>query len=153
MAGCHLEDSTSRYPPDGYILYFTMISLLMTTLGVVILRGYIGILIKRFQWKSSSIAPEPKPPDPEPPDSSNKNPVNQVVTSVYSCEDIKSLENKLYFDADAETCIIDNAANRHIWNNKKDFQSIRPISSSTLVATVGETDHKPTDIGNASIFN
>jgi hypothetical protein len=122
----NLANTTSPYPPEGYILEGLMILLMAATIGIILIRGYMGILISLVQ-KTFRIQPEPKPPDPVPNNPKPKE-VNtmKVFTSIYSSKDIETLKGRVYFDSDAETCVIDNAANRHIWNEKKDFNRISP---------------------------
>eukprot|EP00957_Ditylum_brightwellii_P027527 2081022-Ditylum_brightwellii.AAC.1 len=54
------------------------------------------------------------------------------------------------FDTDGTTAITDNAANAHIFNDKRIFVGeIIPVESNVGVATIRGTDHKQTAIGTA----
>ena len=56
--------------------------------------------------------------------------------------------NKVHFDPDGTSVIVDNSANAHIVNDKSLFVSdIKPMDPSTGVATIGGKDHRPEGIG------
>ena len=57
------------------------------------------------------------------------------------------------FDSNSSTCIVDNSANTHCWNNSSHFVGkIRPLSSSAItVSTIGGSNHSPKGIGDIRI--
>ena len=52
-----------------------------------------------------------------------------------------------------ETCIVDNAANTHIWNSKDAFipKSFKVITSSDGVSTISGSGNHPSGIGEVPV--
>ena len=83
-------------------------------------------------------------------------PNKHVLTSyALSSDDMVSLENIKKFDSDSQSCVCDNSANTHIWNNLQDFipSSLVELtaSASSSVVTIGGSNFHPTSIGNIKI--
>ena len=82
---------------------------------------------------------------------------NRHVLASYalSSSDMNSLDSAKSFNSDSQTCVCDNSANNHIWNNIKDF--IPPtlvklsVSASSSVVTIGGSDLHPTYIGDVKV--
>ena len=51
------------------------------------------------------------------------------------------------FDSDGAIAVVDNCANRHIWNNREDFVTYKPLDKVSQVATIGGANHYPVGIG------
>ena len=88
----------------------------------------------------------------------SSNSVLQKHVSVFyalSSDDMDSLENIKSFDSDSQTCVCDNSANTHIWNNIKNFIPASLVklsaSASSSVVTIGGSDFYPTSIGDVKL--
>ena len=82
---------------------------------------------------------------------------NKHVLASYalSSDDMVCMQNIQSFDSDSQSCVCDNSANTHIWNNLKDFipSSLVQLTASTSssVVTIGGSNFHPTSIGNIKI--
>ena len=88
----------------------------------------------------------------------SSNSVLQKHVSVFyalSSDDMDSLENIKSFDSDSQTCVCDNSANTHIWNNIKNFIPASLVklsaSASSSVVTICGSNVYPTSIGDVKI--
>ena len=78
-----------------------------------------------------------------------------MVSYVLSSDELNSLDKFMSFNSDSQSCICDNSANTHIWNNIKDFIPASlvklSVSAASSVVTIGGLDFHPTAIGNVKL--
>ena len=120
--------------------------MLIFSMMMVFMHAYSWLLpLKLKSWmsfRSKIVTPDKS--------STSKVKSKQILTLVYTSEQIEHYLNCVNFDPTIKTAVVDNAANAHIWCSKEDFVSgsLRPFPDvNACFTTIGGSDHKPVTIG------
>ena len=130
-----------KKPPDGIILSLVVLCFVCISCFWVLVNSFIMIFVTKL---GLIYVPEDKKSDTNP-----EAPFVFTTVHVLTSQDLENRKAFSSFDSNAETALVDNCANTHIWNNRRNFITFRSLDTSKQgVSTIGGQPHFAEGVGD-----